>query len=330
MRSSISASDWPGATRAIWLLAITLFGYLIAGEIAMRKILPRFSETLQRETRDHDAVVRRRPVPAGAKSLLMVGNSLLLDGIDRPRLIRAMAPGHDVAVFPVENTTYLDWYFGLRRLYAEGARPDLVVLCLNATNMLSDATAGEMFAYTLMRSEDLPAVVRASHLDMMTASSYFFANHSALLGTREYLHNGVLSRWLAQADLLARYLPILRPAQAGTGSVVTEEVMERLRGLRESSASFGADFVFLVPPSLNPSDPAEAIRTAANRAGITVLVPYAPGEMPRSAFRDGFHLNADGAARFTERVARALRAPADSSGTLSRLRSASVGRSPGR
>jgi hypothetical protein len=54
--------------------------------------------------------------------------------------------------------------------------------------------------------------------------------------------------------------------------------------------------MFLVPPSLSRSDPAEAIQADAKGAGITVLVPFAPGEMPRSAFSDGFHLNADGAA----------------------------------
>jgi hypothetical protein len=108
-----------------------------------------------------------------------------------------------------------------------------VVLCLNATNMLSDATAGETFAYSLLRIEDLPAVPRASHLDMMTASSYFSANRSALLGTREYLHIGVMSRWLPQAPLLAGYLPIRHRVQAGRSSAATGRVIERLRALRE-------------------------------------------------------------------------------------------------
>jgi hypothetical protein len=307
MPSSISASRWLTAARAIWLLAAALLAYFFTVEVAMRIALPRFSETLQRESRDYSAAVRLRPaMPGGSRSVLVVGNSLLLEGIDRARLTQAMGPAYDAVLYPIEATTYLDWYFGLRKLFAQGARPALLVLCLSATNMLSDATEGELFAHTLMRLEDLSAVVRASHLNLMSASTYFFANRSALLADRAYLHNGLMSRWLPNADVLARYLPIQHPAPLDIGAGGAARVVDRLETVRELSAIHGADFVFLVPPSPDRADPAEAIRSVAGRAGICVLIPYVPGEMPHTSFRDGFHLNPDGAARFTERVARAL------------------------
>jgi hypothetical protein len=307
MHSSTSGSDWLTPARAIWLLAISLLVYVSAVEVATRIALPRFSEELQRETRDHRAAVR---LHADSRSVLLVGNSLLLYAIDRSQLTAAMGPAYDVVLYPVESTTYLDWYFGLRRLFAEGARPRLVVLCLNATNVLSDATEGDAFAHALMRLADLPAVARAGHLDLMTASEYFFANRSAFLGDRAHLHHGLMSRWLPNASLLARYLPIQHPASLQIGPAGIEREVERLQRVRELSAAYGAQFIFLVPPSPNRADPAQAIRSAAQNAGISVLVPYVPGELPGTAFIDGFHLNQRGAVQFTDRVARALLRPA--------------------
>jgi hypothetical protein len=308
MHSSTSASDWVTPARAIWLLAIALLVYVSAAEVATRLVLPRFSEELRRETRDHRAAVRQQ---AASRSVLLVGNSLLLYAVDRSRLTAAMGPTYDVVLYPVEATTYLDWYFGLRRLFAEGARPRLVVLCLNVTQVLSDATDGDTFAHALMRLGDLPAVARAGHLDLMITSEYFFANRSALLGDRAHLHHGLMSRWLPNASLLAHYLPIQHPAPLEIGPADVERVVERLQKVRELSATYGAQFIFLVPPSPNRADPAEAIRNAAASAGISVLVPYVPGEMPRAAFIDGFHLNSGGAVQFTERVARALLRPSE-------------------
>ena len=310
MRSSTSASEWLTAGRAVWLLAAALLAYVLLAEAAMRFILPHHSVELRRLRHDRDAALQLRPtMPGDARSVLVVGNSLLLLGVDRPQLTKAMGPGYDVVLYPLESTAYLDWYFGLRRLFADGSRPALVVLCLATTNMLSDATEGDVFAHDLMRLQDLTAVVRASHLDMMTASEYFFANRSALLEGRVHLHNRLMSVWLPDAQLLADYLPIRPPARVEMDQAGVAQVVGRLAEMQQLSARYGASFMYLVPPSLNRADPAETIRAAALSAGIAVSVPYAPGELPRSAFMDGSHLNPAGATQFTARVAQALLHP---------------------
>jgi len=236
----------------------------------------------------------------------VVGNSLLLRGIDRARLQRAMGSRYHVALYPIEGTTYLDWYFGLRHLFADGARPSMLVLCISVRQLVYDQTAGEGFAHTMMSIADLPAVVRASHLDMMTASAYFFANRSAWLGGRSSLHNGLLERWLPNASTLARFLTVRDPASLSADPATISRALQRLGDAASLCGSYGARFVFLVPPSLNPSDPAEAVRSAAELTGLPVLVPYRSGEMPGAAFSDGFHLNPDGAVLFTDRAATAL------------------------
>ena len=90
----------------------------------MRTVVPRMSKGQQREVEDRRAAVLLQPrMPDGSTSILVVGNSLLLHGIDRARLQREMGSRYHVVLYPIEGTTYLDWYFGLRRLFADGARP---------------------------------------------------------------------------------------------------------------------------------------------------------------------------------------------------------------
>ena len=295
------------APRAIAMLTIALLGYFLILEVAMRTVVPRLSNGQQRELEDRRAAVLLKPrMPDGSTSILVVGNSLLLHGIDRARLQRAMGSRYHVALYPIEGTTYLDWYFGLRRLFDDGARPSVLVLCISVRHLVSNQTAGEGFAHSMMNIADLPAVVRAGHLDMMTASEYFFANPSAWLGGRSSLRNGLLERWLPNASALAGALTVRDPVSLIADPATISGALHRLRDAGSLCGSYGARFVFLVPPSLNRSDPAEAVRSAAELAGLPVLVPYSPGEMPSAAFSDGFHLNPDGAVLFTDRAAAAL------------------------
>jgi hypothetical protein len=78
--------------------------------------------------------------------------------------------------------------------------------------------------------------------------------------------------------------------------------LEHLRALQALCKSRGVEFMMLIPPALNPDDPAPAIAVQSAREGIVVLVPYPPGEMPPYAFSDGLHLNPSGAALFTSRL----------------------------
>ena len=70
--------------------------------------------------------------------------------------------------------------------------PGVVVLCISARHLASNATNGEGFAHSMMRMADLPGVVREAHLDMMDASAYFFAHESAWLGARTNVRAGEL------------------------------------------------------------------------------------------------------------------------------------------
>jgi hypothetical protein len=307
MPSSTSASDPRTAQRAIVLLLAALLAYLLGLELTMRTVLPRLSETQRRLDQDARAAEALQPRRGdGARTVLLLGNSLLQEGIDRQQLQQLMLPGYAVSFYPVEDTTYLDWAYGLRRLLARGSRPAVVVLCISGQQLLWNGTFGETFAYRLLQMHDLPGVVRDARLDMMSASAYFFANRSAWLGTRSALRNGLLQKWLPHSELLAAHLTGVNPLPLVVNDQTLGRALERLRALQTLARSHGVEFVYLVPPTLNPRDIGPALAARAHAAGVPVLVPYPPGQMPRANFVDGFHLNPRGATDFSSRVAPAL------------------------
>ncbi len=297
------------------VLIAALLAWLLLLEVAMRIALPRISETQGRIETDERLARALQPRAAqGARTVLLIGNSLLEQGIDRDQLQQSLRPEYAIAYYPIESTTYLDWLYGLRRLFAEGSAPAVVVLCISGRQLLSNATYGETFAYRLLQARDLPRLMRDSHLDLMTASAYLFALKSAWLGERTAFRLGLLQKWLPRADLLAAHVTDVNPLPLLVNQDTLGRALGRLQTLQVLARAHGATFVYLVPPSLNPGDIGAALALRARAAGIPVVMPYQPAEMPRIRFADGLHLNALGAADFTARVGPALRETLDATG----------------
>lgn len=305
MRSSIFSSDLGGPNRAIAVLLAVLFLYLGTLEASTRWLLPKISKGAHRQMVDATAA-RGLSQEVAAPSILVVGNSLLEAGIVRGPFRETMGRQFNVAIFPIEATSYWDWYFGLRRLFAEGSRPRHVVLTMSVKQLMSNATNGEPFARSMLRGSDLWTLTRAVKLDPMTASNYFFANRSAWLGARTSIRNVLLERWLPGAPSLVARFPTGNAAAPMAG-VDIDAAIARLRALREVCAAQDASFTWLVPPSLNPEDVAPTLAEAAAAAHIEVLMPFAPATLTAAEFSDGFHLNDAGAARFTSAAATGLR-----------------------
>jgi hypothetical protein len=304
--SSTSNSEARAATRAIVFLLAGLFLYSAALEVVTRRGFSRISRIQRRVHEDLSAAKSIAPsVLNDPRTMLVAGNSLLLDGVDRASLKKQLAPNYLVTLLPVENTQFEDWYFGLRRLFAERSRPSIVVLCLSTRQMMSGATDGEYFAYYLMQERDLLAVKKESQLDNTITSAYFFANRSEWLGSRAQIRNWLLQAIMPNLEHLIGFFPGKTPPMPPKEQVVAS-VLPHLLALDQLCKANGAHLVVLVPPTLSRDDASADVQESAGRQGILVLVPLRPDQVTPAEFHDGFHLNARGAARFTQRFASAL------------------------
>jgi hypothetical protein len=237
-------------------------------------------------------------------SVLVLGNSLIYEAMDYPAIQKAAAPEVRVQRFVIEQTHYLDWYYGIRRLVAEGSRPDYMVLCLAPTHLVNNVIRGEYSSYYLFQASDIRSVARDEGYSLTQETGLFAAHYSLYYAGRANLRVFLMNRLdTPYADLLHYFT--LNPPKELPSAEIERIVESRLRMLSEAVQG-KTHIALLLPPGSMAGEP--EIRTAAERVGIPFLTPVHSGEFPPSLYRDGFHVNETGAEKFTMALAPQLKA----------------------
>jgi hypothetical protein len=287
----------------VWLCLGIAVGLFLLLELTCRFVLPRVIAIERTRELEVAGAVAKRTGPAS--QVLMLGNSQLGTGVDLAALRGQLGGQADIRRLMVEDTLFFDWYFGLRRLFAEGAKPDVVALFLGAEQIVSNRSRGEYSAYRLMRTADtLEAGQRLGFSNTATAD-LFLSSMSAFLGMRNNVRRRVL---LATVPGLRSLMPRLNQRDEPMTRPDQALVAARLGEVRDLCAAAGVRFVLVVPPVGDQSFSAsvDSVRLASAQIGVAALVPLPPGDVGRADFTDGVHLNEVGAARFTARLATLL------------------------
>jgi hypothetical protein len=291
--------------RATWLLVLGCVAVALAAEAAARIGLDRASRIQRRMVEEYqDArAIGQDGVPG--PHVLIVGNSLLDEGVQFDRLREALASHYDARRYMVEQTVYYDWLYGLKRLYREGARPDIVVVMLGTGHWLSPNIRGDYSAQYMMSTADLPLVARDLGMHPTQATGLMFAGLSKFWGARVEMRTFVLGHLLPDFGRLMNTTSVVdrKPLVDEEVAPVLSERVARMRGLADE---YGSQLVLLVPPVLNPDDGSSGLMTAAAEHQVPVLRPVTSGSFGAQLYRDGFHLNETGAALFTDRLIPAL------------------------
>lgn len=283
-------------------LALILLGLEMISPLTLTH-LSRIERRVETETL---AAHTLRPfTPDGRPTVLLVGNSLLLEGVQLDELQRSLNNQYEVSRFAIEQTHYLDWYFGLRRLLEEGARPSAIVLTLATDQLASRFTLGESFAHRQMSAVDFPLTVRQAKLDKTTASTYWFAHWSNWMADKGFIRQDVMILLVPNFRLLAARIADHGP-HVSDPAVLLEMAKQRLPELHDLAQTYGVKIVLLVPPTLR-QDHSQEVQAFGDKAGVPVWVLSAPGEFQPNLFSDGFHLNAEGSGIFTARLADQIR-----------------------
>jgi hypothetical protein len=309
MPSSTSSSDCRSDNPYVVAFLVMAALLVVATELATRFVISPGSTIQRRVETERRAAAALRPASGGqARTVLLVGNSLLLHSVDMDLLNRQLLPDARGHRFVIEATSYWDWYFGLQRLFDEGCRPDQVVVLLSPRQMISNDIRNEYFAYYLMRARDIVPVTTSASLHPTVASQLLFARLSLFYGIRNEVRKHLLSRLLPGLEQFAAMLT----ASAGTPPPPPDaepRLHTRLDGLQKLSAQYSVPIAVVVPPSGTSA----AIRAydaiiARLMAGTPFLLAALPSsETARADYFDGFHTNARGRERHTLRLAEALR-----------------------
>jgi len=305
MPLSISDSKSTALTYAKVLAGICAI-LMIAIEISSIYLLKHDSLTYARVSRQYDEAVKTRPAgPGEPPCVLMVGNSLLLQGVKVDRL-QALTSA-SMRIYPVflEATGYFDWLYGLRRLFREGARPQVVVVGVGVNYFLENGVRQDYAPMLFFDARDTLAVASDLHLDRTATSNLLLAHSSTFWDTRSAIRTQILRRVVPHVEELF-LLVNARPA-VPEGREFEEIAIPRLRRLRELCEAHGAKLILLVPPTLSSETAVNQMAYAAHTAGVEISVPIDPTALSAKFYqRDGMHLNPEGAVLFTSALAKDL------------------------
>jgi len=288
--------------RASWILLAGCVAVACAAEGGARLLLDRVSK-IQRRTADEYALAQTIGSDAcGRKHVLLVGNSLLDEDVRFDRVRSALADDWDARRFVIEQTFYYDWYYGLKRLFREGARPDVVIVMLSSKQWIRSDVRGDYSAQYLFGTTDLLDAARDLNLNATQTTNLVIANTSKFWGARAEIRNFLLGRMMPELGALMNFSSVVDP-NTYTAEEVEPVAAERIARLNELTDSYGARLVMLLPVILDAKNGTAwlGVLHAAERKRVTSLMPAPSGSFPRHLYRDaGLHLNPTGAAQFTD------------------------------
>jgi hypothetical protein len=275
-------------------------------ELSAAYLLKHQSATYARISRQYEEALRIRPAgPGETPSVLMVGNSLLLHGVELDRLKALTASSMQIYPIFLEATGYYDWLYGLRRLFRHGARPEVVVVGVGVNYFLKNGVRQDYVPMLFLDAEDSLALASDLHLDRTATSNLMLGHSSIFWDTRSAIRTQILSHMVPHLEDL--FLLVNQKPAIPESPEFEQISILRLRRLRELCEANDAKLILLVPPTLSSENAVNKMAYAAHIAGVDVSVPIDPDLLSARFYqRDGMHLNSDGALLFTSALARDL------------------------
>ena len=302
MRSSISSSK-SAALFYAKVLVVTCAIFLVGLEIFSVYLVKHHSLTYARVSRQYGEAIKVRPSrPDEPASVLLVGNSLLLSGVDVDRL-HELTSGR-MRIYPIflEATGYYDWLYGLRRLFRRGARPQVVVVGLPVDLFLGTGVRQDYSPLMLFDARDVLGVASDLRLDHTATSNLLLEHSSTFWDRRSALRAEVLRRIVPHFEDL--FSLVKTTPTIPQGPEFEAVAISRLRTLRELCEAHGAKLIILVPPTPSSEIADRQMAIASQEAGVQTIVPIDPGALSARFYQpDALHLNSEGAVLFTSALA---------------------------
>ena len=305
MRSSTFSSKHPALFYAKVLIG-TCVALILSFEFLSDYLLKHNSETYARVSQQYAEAVKMHPAkPGEPTSVLMVGNSLLLEGVDMERLKDLTSRQMHICPIFLEATSYYDWFYGLQRLFRQGARPDVVVLGVGVNSFLANSVRQDYAPMMLFDMRDSFNVSSDLKLDRTATSNLLLAHSSVFWDTRSVLRTQILRHTVPhyrELVLMLKPQPTIPPSSQF--QILADS---RLRRLDELCKAHGAKLIILVPPTPSSEDAVRQMTATSQEAGVDALVPIDPATLSARYYKsDELHLNSEGAELFTVALAEFL------------------------
>jgi hypothetical protein len=246
--------------------------------------------------------------PTTPRTVLIVGNSLVLHGIDLGALDTALGGGYEVKKDAVVGSGYQDWLYGVPSLLDRGSHPGLIVAGFSAASMVVDRPPTGRTARLVWTTRNLARYTADRHIGLTEASNLLLQHFSAFFALRDQLRQDVRKLIVPGYPAMSHELFDGAPVTPDS-SVDVQIAAERLAKLDSICAARGVKFAYLLVPTRAIDDLVmePMMVEAGKRAGVTVLIPVSNRALSAADLLDGYHMNPTGAAAFSLRTGAVLR-----------------------
>lgn len=254
----------------------------------------------------------------GSRTVLIVGNSLVLHGIDLHALDAGLGADYVAKKETVVGSGYEDWLYGITSLLDRGSHPGLVVLGFSPAQLIMERPPLGRSAHLVWTARNLARYTFDRGIGLTAASNLMLQHYSAFFALRDQLRQD--ARKLIVPGFPAMSHDFFDGAPLPPDSTVDIPIAaERLAQLDSACAAHGVRFAYLLMPTRAPDDAAiePMLLAAGKRAGVPVLIPVPNRDLAPSDQLDGYHLNPTGAVAFSSRAGAALRETFDTGPRLS-------------
>jgi hypothetical protein len=290
------------------LLTVLLVGYVLL-EMGSYARMHRSDGRGRRIVEELKEAIALRPLSADGKpTVLLVGNSLIREGLDMDAARAQMGSRYDVHRMIVESTEYPDWRYALPSLFERGARPSYVVLTISPLQMNSHMPLFLETTHYLLTPREVIAMSRAEDGGPSSYAMHFLEYASPYWGTRT-------SAQTALKDKIPGYRSLLYAWAANKIGPQNFEA-KRMQELAEICRRYHVRLVYVALPANNPNGGHDArqIQNAAEVNGVLYLRPIADSDLHGDEYTDFIHLSEAGKAKFMPAFISALTKTLDAAG----------------
>ncbi|MDF1852684.1 MAG: hypothetical protein P1U85_17740 [Verrucomicrobiales bacterium] len=239
-------------------------------------------------------------------SVLVIGNSLAREGIDTERMREAFG---NVEFFHPDGSSVVEWSWGLRRYFlSQGSIPDRILVITARSHLVDHVVAPEKLGAYLVGDENIGSALESLDNHEATARfllgrvSHLFANRSRvrpLIGYR--FLPGFEEAWplLASAGMEAQL------AIEGEEALVSRSLVALPRLVAFAKKS-GSELIVVKIPMVADYDLPDDVVEILESNEIRLIDLSDLDGISESSFRDGYHLNREGASITTKALLDAL------------------------
>lgn len=308
---SSSTSSFKTELKVVALVVILLAG----SELAVRSREQALSLDV-RHIRQIPAISQEMTEGEGLR-VLFLGNSMTRYGVEPGAVegeLRARgfdAPLRIVRVYP-DATGLTDWYYAFNHYFVDAGRPPDVLIVGFASNDLTDARPLQPWrlAQYYTAAHDVPEVFAWDVRDFDGRVDFLLSDVSSSFANRRRVRERMLDLFVPYYRESAQQINRAQQAKdKRSAASLPAPTYGRLGRLGRLASNHGVRVVLVAMPQRESYDLDPQLRTATERAGMTLIDARSVDGLGREGFVDEMHLNSGGAMLYSRFLARQLAPP---------------------